>query len=55
MLKLYWTRRTRASRVVWMLEEVGAEYELVPIDLSDKTAKADPAFRTASPMGKVPA
>ncbi len=55
MLKLYWARRTRASRVVWMLEEVGADYELVPIDLSDTAAKADPAFRAASPLGKVPA
>ena len=55
MLKLYWAPRTRAARAVWMLEEAGADYELARIDLSDVSAKADPAFRAASPMGKVPA
>lgn len=55
MLKLYWAPRTRASRVVWMLEEAGADYELARVDLRDAAAKADPDFRGASPMGKVPA
>ena len=55
MLKLYWARHTRAARALWMLEEAGTDYELARVDLSDKSAKADPAFRAASPMGKVPA
>ena len=33
MMKLYWFPRTRSSRVVWMLEETGVEYERVFIDV----------------------
>lgn len=55
MIKLFWCPRTRAMRVLWLLEELGCDYELVPIDIQDATAKADADFRKASPMGKVPA
>lgn len=55
MIQLYWTPRTRSSRAVWMLEELGVDYERVHVDLNSDEAKADPAFRAASPMGKVPA
>lgn len=55
MIKLFWCPRTRAMRALWLLEELGCDYELVPIDIQDATAKADADFRKASPMGKVPA
>lgn len=55
MLTLYWWPRTRAFRVVWMLEELGADYELRPLDIDSETARNDPAFRAVSPLGKVPA
>lgn len=55
MLRLYWWPQTRAARAVWMLEEIGAEYELLPLDIDDEVSRADPAFRAASPLGKVPA
>lgn len=54
-MKLYWCPKTRAVRVVWMLEELGVPYERVMIDIRDAAAKANPAFRAVSPMGKVPA
>lgn len=54
-MKLYWCAKTRALRALWMLEELGEPYELVRIDIRDPEAKADPAFRAVSPMGKVPA
>lgn len=54
-MKFYWSQRTRANRIAWMLEEFGAPYERVVIDIDDPAARADPAFREASPMGKVPA
>ncbi|MEE9379903.1 MAG: glutathione S-transferase family protein [Hyphomonadaceae bacterium] len=54
-MTLYWCPRTRASRAVWMLEEVSADYDLMFIDIRDEESKADPEFRIASPMGKVPA
>jgi glutathione S-transferase len=54
-MKLYWCPKTRAIRALWMVEELGVPYERVRIDIRDAKAKADPAFRAASPMGKVPA
>jgi glutathione S-transferase len=53
-MKLYWSPRSRSVRIVWLLEEAGVEYERIVVDLRDETAKADPAFRAISPMGKVP-
>jgi glutathione S-transferase len=54
-MKLYWCPQTRATRGAWMLEEAGVSYERVRIDIRNPESKNDPAFRAASPMGKVPA
>ena len=54
-MKLFWCPQTRASRIVWMLEEAGVAYDRVPIDIRDPDAPRDPEFAQASPMGKVPA
>jgi glutathione S-transferase len=54
-MKLYWCKNTRAFRIAWLLEESGLEYERVALDLRNESSKNDPAFRAASPMGKVPA
>jgi glutathione S-transferase len=53
-IKLYWCPRTRAMRAMWLLEELGAKYEIVRIDVR-AGAQNDPAFRAISPLGKVPA
>jgi len=55
MITLYWCPRTRASRILWLLEEMGEPFELRTIDIRKPEARADPGFRAASPMGKVPA
>ena len=54
-MKLYWCEQTRAVRAIWMMEELGVPYERVRINIRDEQSRADPAFRAASPMGKVPA
>lgn len=54
-MKLYWCPRTRASRIVWILEELGAEYERITIDIRDPESRNNPEFLAASPLGKVPA
>lgn len=53
-MKLYWCPRTRSSRVVWLLEEAGVEYERVLTDVRDPQSTSA-EFRAASPMRKVPA
>jgi glutathione S-transferase len=55
MITLYWCPRTRASRILWLLEELGEPFEVITIDIRDPQARQDPEFRAASPMGKVPA
>ncbi len=54
-MKLYWCPKTRAVRLIWMLEELGRPYQRVLIDIRDPAAPRDAGFALASPMGKVPA
>ena len=53
MLALYHMPGTRSSTVRWMLEEIGAPYEIQPVDLRSG-AQRDPAFLAINPMGKLP-
>lgn len=53
-MKLYYAPRTRATRPRWLLEEVGAPYELVRLDMSKGEHKA-PAYLKIHPHGSVPA
>jgi len=55
MITLFWCPKTRASRVLWLLEEMSEPFETRFIDIREPEAKADPDFVKASPMGKVPA
>ncbi len=54
MITLYWAPQTRASRVLWMLEELGEPFTVSLADVR-KPETLEAAFRAASPMGKVPA
>ena len=49
----YHNPRSRAQMVHWMLEESGAPYRIVPIDLEKGEHKA-PSFVALNPMGKLP-
>ncbi len=53
MIKLYGAPPTRALRVIWLLNELGLEYELVPIDLLEGEAET-PDFLALNPAAKVP-
>jgi len=55
MIKLFWCPRTRASRILWLLEELNQPFEVRLIDIRDAESRAEPDFRQASSMGKVPA
>lgn len=54
MIQIYGYQNTRTTRTTWALEEAGAEYELIPIDLARGEHKT-PDFLKLSPGGKVPA
>jgi glutathione S-transferase len=52
-LKIYGIPRSRASRVIWAAEELGIEYENIPVHFADE-AKT-PEYLAINPNGKVPA
>ena len=52
MIKLYHLPRTRSVRIIWLLEELGLDYE---VEVLTGDAKRAPAFLKISPFGKVPA
>jgi glutathione S-transferase len=54
MMKIYGCPNTRSTRVVWALEEAGAEYQYVKIDLMKGQGRRQP-YIGINPAGKVPA
>ena len=53
MLKIYHSTGTRGFRVIWVCEELGVPYEVVPVDFS-AAYRATPEWRALNPVGKVP-
>jgi glutathione S-transferase len=53
-MKLYYNPQSRAVIAKWMLDECGAEYEIVPIDFTKREHKT-PEFLEINPAGKLPA
>ena len=54
-MKVYWAPQTRSTRAIWMLEEVGIDYDMELVDIRSPDRKDSGEFLAASPMGKVPA
>ena len=65
MLTIYGVLRSRATRPVWLLDEAGAEYRLVPVIQSYRLADPaapdapvntqSPDFLAVNPQGQIPA
>ena len=52
-LTLYWHPKTRSTRPLWLLEELGVDYERTLVKLMDGEHKK-PAHLAIHPLGKVP-
>jgi glutathione S-transferase len=52
-MKLYHCAKTRSIRVLWLLEELGLEYDLEVLPFDAKALQA-PDYLKISPLGKVP-
>ena len=50
MIKLYHSPLTRSVRIRWLLEELGLDYELVPVEFQPPSKKF---FAQATPTGKL--
>ena len=53
MLKLHHVPMTRAGRIVWLLEELGLEYQLNSLTFSRDSLKG-PEHRERHPLGRIP-
>ena len=53
MLKLHFAPNSRASRTLWLLEELGLEYELNRMDFHPKDLKSE-EHRARHPLGRIP-
>ena len=53
-LRLHHVAGSRSFRILWLLEELGLDYEVVPYRLDDGSTRAA-AFLALSPLGRVPA
>jgi glutathione S-transferase len=53
MLKLHFAPNSRAGRIVWLLEELGLEYELNKMAFHPKDLKSE-EHRKRHPLGRVP-
>lgn len=53
MLRLNGTALSRSSRCLWMLEELGVEYEHIPVKVGP-SGTGSPAFLALNPNGRMP-
>src|SRR5437868_6997518 len=53
MIKLFGRSRSRASRALWMLEEIGIAYEHVPVEPHTESRASD--YLLINPNGHIPA
>ena len=54
LIKVHHLNNSRSQRVLWLLEEIGLDYELVPYQRDAKTMLAPPSLRRIHPLGKSP-
>ena len=54
MLKLHHLVNSRSQRILWLLEELGLDYELVVYPRDPKTNFAPPELKAIHPLGKSP-
>jgi glutathione S-transferase len=54
MIVLHHLNNSRSQRILWLLEELGVEYEVKRYQRDAKTMLAPPALRAVHPLGKSP-
>jgi glutathione S-transferase len=54
MIVVHHLNNSRSQRVLWLLEELGLDYEIKPYQRDRKTMLAPPELRAVHPLGKSP-
>lgn len=54
MITLHHLNKSRSKRIIWLLEELGLEYEVVSYQRDSQSFLAPPELKTIHPLGKSP-
>lgn len=54
MLKIFHAPQSRSSRLIWLLEELGAEYQIVHVDIRRQDGSGGPDPRNPHPLKQAP-
>lgn len=54
MIKVHHLENSRSQRVIWLLEELGASYEIITYQRDPRTQRASNALKRVHPLGKSP-
>ena len=54
MITLHHLNNSRSQRIIWLMEELGVEYEVVQHQRDAKTQLAPASLRAIHPLGKSP-
>jgi glutathione S-transferase len=54
MIKLHHLNKSRSKRIIWLLEELGVEYQVIPYQRDSITHRAPDSLKTINPLGKSP-
>ena len=54
MIVVHHLENSRSQRILWLLEELGLEYAIVPYQRDPKTRFAPPGLKAIHPLGKSP-
>jgi glutathione S-transferase len=54
MLTVHHLNHSRSQRVLWLLEELGLEYDIVRYERDPKTLRAPPSLKAVHPLGHAP-
>ena len=54
MITVHHLNESRSQRVLWLLEELGLAYEIMPYQRDTKTRLAPPELKAVHPLGKSP-
>jgi glutathione S-transferase len=54
MIRVHHLNNSRSQRILWLLEELGLDYEIVPYQRDATTRLAPPSLKAVHPLGKSP-
>jgi glutathione S-transferase len=54
MIEVHHLNNSRSQRILWLLEELGLDYQIVPYQRDAVTRLAPPALKAIHPLGKSP-